>query len=352
MQRDKFRQLTIQALHGLDAPRPHFIEALVLHTLSFPPDEAIEQWHAISKAFRIALLAGLHRNATEIGFSRFELEMRRRQWLVVREMEISISNSIGMVSACNSSICDTALPSNYIDADLSITTQGMPRSNEEYTQIQGQIYATQISEILSSVVLMSQQTAPSPQEQIDRLHKQMLRFQELLPANLRMSPLQQSILDSSLEVCDRVRIEFLYQQALCVLFKPSLQTTSLLQRNMCLKAAVAIVDLSIALLKISGSGGQLSSRLPVLLQHVHDFKVAALILCSEEARLESSSGARQAALWKRLLYASELWSRVEGLSKTNMLALSRIAAQLRDLNLNTGDSVSGSASMDDGGVFP
>lgn len=43
----------------------------------------VESWHALSAAIHEAQEQGLHRNSLKRGLSEFDLEMRRRMWLIL-----------------------------------------------------------------------------------------------------------------------------------------------------------------------------------------------------------------------------------------------------------------------------
>jgi hypothetical protein len=78
-------------------------------------------------AFRIATRLGLHRDGSQSGISPFEAEQRRRLWWQIVIFDKRIAEITGStVNALSSCACDTRMPLNINDSDLSPHAKGPP----------------------------------------------------------------------------------------------------------------------------------------------------------------------------------------------------------------------------------
>ncbi|RAH79701.1 hypothetical protein BO86DRAFT_317722 [Aspergillus japonicus CBS 114.51] len=94
-------------------------------------------WTAAGTLVREAMSAGFHRDPTILGdrVSVFDLEMRRRLWATILELELQISTDRGMPSAGAALTADTAPPLNIDDEALAVDAAALPPSQpaEVYT---------------------------------------------------------------------------------------------------------------------------------------------------------------------------------------------------------------------------
>ncbi|KAI9659037.1 MAG: hypothetical protein M1821_001997 [Bathelium mastoideum] len=291
---DQLNRLAVHCLVRADVakPQPHLIEALILYATSllFKHHDATP-WicQVCGLIVRLCYQAGYHRDPSgNPKFSAFECEMRRRIWMVARELEISVSCCFGTVSSVISSLCDAAPPANLLDTDFSSQHCSPPRPHEECTLVQIQICYTRIISLLGDTVVSSHSVTPPSKAEIHALSERLKEARNELPQKLKIIPLDQCLIDSPTEVIDRLRLELAYQKALCILYHRFLGNPHFEdEHHQCVLAALAIVKYSIAILEATEPGGKLASLKIMLVRHIHDFNLAAMILCAEIKRAEA-----------------------------------------------------------------
>ena len=102
--------------------------------------------------------------------------------------------------------------------------------------------------------------------------------------------MDQSFMDPPELILDRFRLEVLHLKALCVLYRPFLgRSDSGQEHKRCLDASEELVRIAIPLVEAGLPGGQLANCVVFIRRHVHDFNLAAMLLCSELKR-QSTSG--------------------------------------------------------------
>lgn len=350
-QADSLRRLTEHAISPMTRPRPHLIEALVFYTLLLlirQHDTDAYLWHIIGMALRLCHLAGYHRDPSNNPlFTDFEKEMRRRIWMVVTENDISIGHVLGTFSLTNSALCDTLPPSNYNDADISPEHCLEPRSREEYTLVLAEICYAQMAQLLSEAggflmpvesweiadsaqVILSQEVVAPPREVTSTLYARLVERRDSLPKVLRFNGIQEALLDTVPELSDRIRIELEYHTAVCTLHHRFLHDPSFdTERRRCLESAECIVDICVVTIEAATPDGKLASMKVVLTRHVHDFILAATLLCAElKRRSQTERGAINdqsvVRIRSKLLHACSLWLTVMILAPRSHAALNTI----------------------------
>ena len=86
-------------------------------------------WLATGNLVRLAMLAGYHRDPEHIGnISPFDMEMRRRIWITIVELDVQAAFDQGMPPCLEPSAFDTAVPLNLDDDELHENTPELPHS--------------------------------------------------------------------------------------------------------------------------------------------------------------------------------------------------------------------------------
>ncbi|KAF2236093.1 hypothetical protein EV356DRAFT_498937 [Viridothelium virens] len=339
-------RLTAHALVRADAtkPQPHLIEALILYaaTLLFKHHDATSRtWQLCGLTVRLCYQAGYHRDPSRNPkFSAFDCEMRRRIWMVASELEISVSCCVGRVSSVNSRLCDAAPPANLLDTDFSPAHSSPPRAKEECTPVQIEICFSRLVSILGDITASSHSVIPPSEAEIHSMSERLEKAKDELPQKLRMVPLDQCLIDPPTEVIYRIRLELVYQRALCVLYHRFLgHEKSEREHQSCIFAAEAVVKQSISMLEAAQPGGQLAVFRIMLIRHIHDFNLAAMILCSELQRGAYSGGIASLQntvspnVQSMLLQACHLWNASKLPSPKAQVALNAIVAFLKSQDL-------------------
>ena len=290
---EDFRRLAAHVLllsDYMSRPQPFVIETLLLQVKSHllrHHDTTPPAWHLLGQAMRMMFLAGYHCDpGANTAISSFDCEMRRRVWMFAYEYDVLCSYQLGMVSFLNRGMCDTKPPSNLKDADFS--PDHVPddaRSHEEYTPILMELYHIQFVEIYGEVVSLSHTVDHSAKPDLKTLHARLDKIHNSLPQVLKTVPISDCILDPPELILDRFRLESLYLKGLCVLHRPFVSQAGQNEgKQRCLDAALRLVECQIPVLEAAQPGGQLAPSAVFLCRHVHDFNVAAMLLCYEMKR--------------------------------------------------------------------
>lgn len=293
---EDLRRMTSHALVLADyaAPQPYVIETLLLHTkaLLFKHHDTTRQiWQLYGLVMRLCLLAGYHRDlGNNPAMPPFDTEMRRRVWMLACEYDILTSHQMGMASLLNRNMCDTALPSNRLDSDFSKESMPPPRPSNEYTPILFELYYSKVVTIFGEVMCAVSSTTLPSRAETDGLYNNLYNTHEELPQVLKFVPMDQSFMDPSDLILDRFRLEMLHFKVACVLYRPFLGRSGCEHENRrCLEAAESTINLSIPFVEAGQPSGQLANLTVFTRRHVHDFSLAAMILCSELKRCSNSN---------------------------------------------------------------
>ena len=316
------------------------IEALILYVTSLLfryHDVTSRIWQICGLIIRLCYQAGYHRDPSQNPrFSAFDCEMRRRTWMVARELETSVSCCIGRIGSVDSRLCDTEPPANLLDTDFSPTHCSPPRSAEECTLVQVEICFSRLVYVMGDIAVSSYSISKPSTVEVRALSDRLETARNELPQKLRMIPLDQCLVDSAIEVVDRLRLELVYQRALCILYHRFLGNPNFEREHQtCVRAAEAIVRHSISMLEAAQPGGQLAFLRIMLFRHVHEFNLAAMILCSELKR--DASSAKNPVLHSKvdpnirslLLRACNLWKAPDIPSSKARVALDAVVAFLK-----------------------
>ena len=99
-------------------------------------------------AIRLARKMGLHRDGSSLGLRPFETEMRRRLWWHLVAIDFRISDVIGTRPSLDLSQCDTSLPLNVDDDNLSPTMTSAPTERNGIVAISFSLIKCEMSEKL------------------------------------------------------------------------------------------------------------------------------------------------------------------------------------------------------------
>lgn len=195
-----------------------------------------------------------------------------------------------MVTGLNPRLYDTALPCNLLDSDFSLEHFALARPHEECTLVQTEICYYRLVAILGEITVAAHAVIAPTRAEVGALATRLKNVRAQLPQKLKMMPLEESLIDSPSKIVDRVRIEFRYQKCLIVLYRRFMGSPEFEEeRQQCINAAIAIVHLTISVLEASEPGAQLAQVRILLVRHLHDYILAASLLCVELRRLESCS---------------------------------------------------------------
>lgn len=133
----RFSRSTGIALHRaglLTAPTLESLQALVLILIFMLSVGNLKTvWTLSGLAFHIARSLGLHRDGRRLGLSPFETEMRRRLWWNITILDSRFAEEHGAEPSFTEKSCDTELPSNINDDEISPETREFPQSQKGFT---------------------------------------------------------------------------------------------------------------------------------------------------------------------------------------------------------------------------
>lgn len=264
----------------------YIIETLLLHVKSLllkHHDTTRPIWFLHGQVMRLCMQAGYHRDAAHnSSVSDLVCEMRRRVWMFACEYDLLCSYQLGMCSLIDWDISDTAPPRNYLDTDFSLHHMNQPRSDDECTPIRFAMCYFNLAKVFGDIVRASHMLSTPSKTDIDRFRTRLDNIRLQNPDQLKMIPIEQSFMDPPELILDRFRVELLYLKAICVLYRPFLhRATYERESRRCLEAAEDTVRCTISLLETAQPGGQLGRFTIFIARHVHDFNLAAVILCSQ-----------------------------------------------------------------------
>lgn len=260
---------------------------------------------------------------------------------MVSELDIQVGSGLGTFNWRDSRVCDTALPANLDDVDLSPQRVNPPRPPEDCTLVQVEISVFRLVSILGDIN-SSYHTIQAPTKQeVEALDQRLHHARSQLPEKLQMKPIEQSFIDSPTQIIDRLRLEFIYLRCLCLLYRRYLGDEQYGQeRDRRIQAASSMVDLCTSMLPLCKPGQQLAPLKILIIRYLHDFNFAAVLLCAElkysttrPPSLENattSSNNDLALIRPKLLEACQLWNEIGRPSAKASVALHAVTSFLQE----------------------
>lgn len=317
VQAEDLRRLSAHALVAADytKPQPYILETMLLHLkciLLKDREVKARSWLFLGLITRMATRTGYHREPSHNpAITPLDAEMRRRVWMFVREYDIVMSYNHGLVSMIHKQNADTRSPGNFLDIDLTSGLAVQPRFDSEYTPMLLAITYHKLVTIFGEIVYLASTPSSTLEEHYDQFLSLGRARGELHPS-LKIVPLDQAFSEPTEILLTRIFLEIMYLKATCVLFRRYLGSTSHpTERQHCLSASQDLVRRVIELLEACQPGARLETCKAFIPRIVHDFNLAAMLLCSELKRQSDAVDAitRQdmTASKTLLLRGCELW---------------------------------------------
>ncbi|KAF3389018.1 hypothetical protein F1880_003481 [Penicillium rolfsii] len=328
---------------GYATAKQYALEALLLYLQSQYMTQSqshAQLWLDLGTVVRLAFRMGYHRDPREMAdISIFEGEMRRRVWLYIVQIDALASFHMGLPSMIPTEYCDTEVPRNLYDTDLSIHMDTLPPSRP-YTEVTPMLYGivkSGIMGVFKRIVAHTQSLASPKYDETVALDREMKEVYETIPEVFRRRDVSQSFMDPSDIILLRCTLELLYLKGIVVLhrryirhepenpiFEPS--------RRFCLEAALEILHRQADLHQATQPGGRLQEEAYVITSlTVHDFLLAAMVVCLDlSIRLEALGEKNEDEFVTRKLHALKV-SRQSWAASDNHQAQSRTASLLLNL---------------------
>lgn len=332
---ESFQQRTAQCLilGNYVKGGPNVLETLMLYLtveLYRSSDAEMGVWILLGTITQLAMHMGYHRDPKHFrGLTPFASEMRRRVWITIVELDLSISSQMGLPRLIKPWQADTAEPSNLQDRDFNKDTVELPPSRPEtdLTPILFRLAKARISASIGAVWDFATDTRPYRYSDVMSLEQKLQDAHASVPSCLKWHSSASCIADLPQEVMQKVSLEIVIHRARIVLYRrylrPSTDPQHIYSRQKCLDAALNLLEFQHVLQEKTEPFGQLYHerwRISSLVKH--DFLLATSILCSylQQASEESQNKAAEDeavvrtirdALWK----SHDIWARSSGSSK-------------------------------------
>ncbi|OBT49858.1 hypothetical protein VE04_09808 [Pseudogymnoascus sp. 24MN13] len=290
----EYRGRTVQSLATSDYTRPNVytVETLVLYVhaeYSSRLDVDFGLYLVVGTVVQVAMRMGYHRDASQFtSVSPYEAEMRRRVWLIIRQIDIIFSAQLTLPNLIKSCDCDTQLPRNIFNDDFSTSSTSIPpaRPPTEATPMSS-ILAEGRLVLMLGAIIEETQSVSGPHASYDTIMKWDARIRAArmtMEPHLRFRSLEDSALDPSSLILQRFYIEVLHQKTICVLHRRFIARARTnprytYSRRASVDAAMALLRIQATLHREAQPGGRISEvmwRLTALQKH--DFLLGAMIV--------------------------------------------------------------------------
>jgi Fungal specific transcription factor domain len=245
-------------------------------------------WVILSMTVRVAMRMGYHRDAKHFPqISPFNGEMRRRAWGLLSQLDLLSSVQFGLPRNMRMDQCDTEIPGNYLDEDLTEDMKALPppRPDSQYTPMSYSCLKGRLMAIFGRVVDEIVSTNATSYESILRMDAELTQVYDTMPATLRVRRTENSITDPACLVFRRYTLDILFHKSRCILHRNYIVPAQSNERyafslNCAMSSAKAILEHQVAMHEETKPGGRLRrSRWLLSGLTTEDFTLAAMVIC-------------------------------------------------------------------------
>lgn len=281
-----------------------------------------EGWIVMGVCARLAMKQGYHRDPSVLkSLSPFEGEMRRRAFFFIETFDLLLSMQGGFPPMINQDECDTQPPSNLFDTDFNEYSSCLPpsRAETDHTPMLYFRYKSRLAKVFRKIYRLVLTLAKFELDNIVDLDHQLRFVREGIPPSLKFKPMSSSITDDSLTIISRTHCEQMFLKGLCILHRYYLtherqNPAYEYSRRTCIDATLGLLDIQADLHAALQPQGQFC-REKWMTTHItlHDFLLAAMVLCVEMRTHHENSGrsedpAFHARKYHALQRAQGIWS--------------------------------------------
>jgi hypothetical protein len=295
--KDAFRENAVQCLvlARYTIGGPYILETLIMvltgEFILFK-DGSTDGWLLISMILHLAMRMGYHRDPDHFpGITVFEGEMRRRIWITILQLDLTLSLEKGLPRSATDTHIDTKLPHNLRDCDFDENTSEMPppRPETEWTPVLPLIAR---GRLITALGLICDANADINRPSYDQVFKIDTLLEDMhnraIPPLLRWRAMPHPITDSPNIVVQRVSVETTYYKSRILLYRRALiccpvgpsQDWDRESRRICLDSALKILSFQQMLHEESQPFGRLC-QLRWKVDHIfnQDVLLATSVLC-------------------------------------------------------------------------
>ncbi|KAI1623827.1 fungal-specific transcription factor domain-containing protein [Exophiala viscosa] len=151
----RFKQGLEHSLAGaniFDSPSMRSLQAMTIYITSLRAfHTGRSSWTLAGLALRMAQSIGLHRDGSNLRLSPFESEMRRRVWWYLCAADSRAAEDLGIAVSSVDRSCDTHLPVNVNDSELSPDMQGPPAPKPMWAEMTFSLITIEIGQIIQQI---------------------------------------------------------------------------------------------------------------------------------------------------------------------------------------------------------
>lgn len=333
---------------GYQKGRPLSVEATLLYALckfyQSTEDTNKNAWMTMGLATRLAMKMGYHRDPSHFAnITPFEGEIRRRCFFLLDTFDILLSIENGLPAIIQEEECDTQPPRNLLEEDLKEDCDILPpsRPSSVATPILYFCYKGRFAKAHKRTIRHALTVKNTSYEETLRLDAELHANDADTPPSLRLTSLDDTLLDEPYQILRRLHIKFQYLQSLCVLHRKylSYERTNpafAYSRTTCTNAAMQLLKHQADLYLASQPGGRFhkdKSFTSILSRH--QFLVAAMIICldmyeshSKGLLLTAEDFEAQTKKYDALILSDQVWISRKQLSRDAERASSILAIML------------------------
>lgn len=295
--KDVFRETAVQCLvlAKYTTGGPYILECLIMILTGeciLLKDGATDGWLLISAILHLAMRMGYHRDPHHFpGISPFEGEMRRRIWITILQLDLSVSLEMGLPRNATDKHIDTKEPCNLRDCDFDEDTTEMPppRPETEWTPILPLIARGRLITALGLICDVNTDINPPSYDEVTNIDALLEDVHKrAIPPVLRWETMPHPITDSPNLVVQRVSVETTYYKSRILLYRRALTSYPTRQPQerdresvrICLESALKILSFQQMLHEESQPFGRLC-QLRWKVTHIfnQDVLLATSVLC-------------------------------------------------------------------------
>ncbi|OJJ05146.1 hypothetical protein ASPVEDRAFT_153416 [Aspergillus versicolor CBS 583.65] len=229
--KDAFREKAVQCLILAKYTRggPHVLETLMMVLTGefvLLKDSATDGWLFISTILHIAMRMGYHRDPDHFpGITPFDAEMRRRIWVSILQLDLTLSLEAGLPRNATDTHMDTKEPCNLRDCDFDEDTTEMPppRPETEWTPILPLVARGRLITALGLICDVNADINPPSYDQVVKVDALLQDVHSHgIPPVLRQGTMPHPITNSPNLVLQRIGVETTYYKSRVLLYRRAL----------------------------------------------------------------------------------------------------------------------------------
>lgn len=270
---DIYREKAAQCLMHANYTKcpPYTVEALLQYFLTEyfrSQDTQFGVWVLVAIIVRVALRMGYHRDPSRFSnITPFEGEMRRRNWVMIVQLDLMFSSQLGLPGMIHPSIYDVAEPRNLIDDDIYEAMTELPpsRPDTEPTVMMYTLVRNRVLQVFKRIADFANSVTSPAYRDVLSLDKELRAVYDNFPAPMKAIRVQDFDYSDSTSSRRRLFLGLSFLKAMLMLHRPYLllgrtDPKYAYSRITCLETALEILQYQKTLDGEARPGGRLWNR--------------------------------------------------------------------------------------------